>query len=108
MKVVTLAVKPMPESITTNVLTHGCGVLDVDASRIGVRTEQDMLRSGKSTLGMFGLGATSWTEQGKAPVGRWPANVVMSDGVPEEVESNAYKCLSEFFKVVVQDQSRSS
>lgn len=100
MRVVTVAIKPTHEGVTSNVVTHGCGALNIDASRVGVRTEHDMLRSGKSTLGMFGLGATSWTDQGKAPVGRWPANIVMSEGVPEQVDSNAYKCLSEFFKVV--------
>ena len=85
---ITLARKPLAGSVAQNVLTHGCGALNVDACRIGVESwdAQAMQRvnspgSGRNYKqtarkvngrwdGPIGTGAMDTTK------GRWPANVL--------------------------------
>ena len=72
---ITLARKPLTGSVVQNCLQHGCGALNVDASRIG---------SGGEVL--TGGGGKLWshyrdeTEERAVPRtnlgGRWPANVL--------------------------------
>jgi site-specific DNA-methyltransferase (adenine-specific) len=72
-----LARKPTDLSVAENLLTWGTGALNIDATRIGTAEG----RGGDAT-------ATSGTGSGNttggsttSPIGRWPANVVLSDPV---------------------------
>ena len=75
---ITLARKPLNGSVVQNCLQHGCGALNVDASRIG---------SGGEVL--TGGGGKLWshyrdeTEERAVPRtnlgGRWPANVLLTE-----------------------------
>ena len=74
MKVVTVARKPLSESsVAANVLEHGCGAINVDASRVGAETVaarkggfSDSPVYGASQRGVFG-----------GQLGRWPANLIL-------------------------------
>ena len=83
---ITLARKPLSGSVVQNVLAHGCGALNIDASRIasngehmvkGVvtrrRTVSGDTRTGKA-LGMYGAGSSYQPTNHEG--GRWPANVL--------------------------------
>ena len=72
---VVMARKPMKGSTIDNVLKHGVGALNIDATRVGMMTEEEVKRSGKSTNGMFMKGGVDWSE-GKEPQGRFPSNVI--------------------------------
>jgi len=85
---ITLARKPLTGSVVQNVLTHGCGALNVDACRIGVESwdaqamqrvnspgsgrnyEQTARKVNGRWDGPIGTGAMDTTK------GRWPANVL--------------------------------
>lgn len=72
---IVLARKPLIGTVAENVLTHGTGALNIDASRIG--TEQsynpDHHKSGGSGYGGYGQGVLT------AASGRWPANILLDE-----------------------------
>jgi DNA modification methylase len=78
---VVLARKPLGKNtVAANVLQHGTGALNIDASRVGLREERELNRAGS-----IGYGGSEpqgvVTDGGK---GRWPANVI-HDGSEEVV-----------------------
>ena len=89
---IVLARKPMSGPVAENLLQHGVGALNIDASRIGVvdREEYDANHSGDrghaGTRTHEQRGATDFKPGGgsASAVGRWPANVA-HDGSPEVV-----------------------
>ena len=72
---IVMARKPFKGSCIDNVLKHGTGALNIDGSRVGMMTEEEVKRSGKSTNGIFMKGGVDWSE-GKEPEGRYPSNVI--------------------------------
>lgn len=74
-----LARKPFPGTVAKNVLEHGCGALNIDGCRIGMMTPAEVARSGRSTSGMFADGGLDWSRDGREPLGRWPANLVLDE-----------------------------
>lgn len=80
MKVVTVARKPLSESsVALNVLEHGTGGINVDASRVGTSGARNNGRKA-GTNGIYGvIGSTVPVDYGK---GRWPANLIL-DVSPE-------------------------
>jgi site-specific DNA-methyltransferase (adenine-specific) len=93
-----LARKPLIGTVAENVLTHGCGGINVDGCRI--ETGDDLnggayANSGNrapcpgderkgAALGMFQPGKTTARDYAQ-PLGRWPANLI-HDGSPEVLE----------------------
>jgi hypothetical protein len=86
MRVIHVLRKPLSEgTVASNVLKHGCGGLNIDASRIGT---DDNLNGGAyaEKASERHDGAENWRykrgEHGNAgeyqpPSGRWPANVIL-------------------------------
>ena len=79
MRVIHVLRKPLSEgTVAGNVLKHGCGGINISASRIG----SDSTRRPTGTK-MFGKG-TGWNEHnmkdimGGSDSGRWPANVILT------------------------------
>ena len=80
---ITLARKPLVGTVAANVLAHGTGALNIDASRIPIDQSVDDPRLG---------GAGTWSSEkmaknvyeggyagervGSSPLGRWPANLI--------------------------------
>ena len=78
-----LARKPLIGTIAANVLAHGTGALNIDASRVG--TDGGTAKGSKPTgagNGIFGAGLHGACEIVELDVGRWPANVLL-DGSEE-------------------------
>ncbi len=86
---IVVARKPLTGTVAANVLEHGTGALNIDATRIvtndnlnggayakeGNRSESASLHAGS---GMNVPGATTGKDY-TAPTGRWPANVVLDE-----------------------------
>jgi DNA modification methylase len=74
---IVLARKPLIGTVAENVLTHGTGALNIDASRIGTeKTGWNGLTSqedNRTSYGMRGVGEP--TES----IGRWPANILLDE-----------------------------
>ena len=72
---IVLARKPLIGTVAENVLTHGTGALNIDASRIG--TEQ--VESGRA--GRSGASSFNASIGGAMPAntGRWPANILLDE-----------------------------
>lgn len=80
---VVLARKPLSGTVVANVLEHGTGALNIDASRVG--TEGGTAKGSKPTgegHGIFGAGLHGKCEIKALGVGRWPANLI-HDGSEE-------------------------
>jgi hypothetical protein len=89
MRIVTVARKPCAAtSATGNVVTLGCGVLNIDACRV---PDEDGRRRGVHRRKGGRLDGVRWSGDRPRqhrdvlaephPGGRWPANVVVGDGV---------------------------
>lgn len=66
--------KPLSESsVARNVLKHGTGAINVDATRVGT---SERLAQGASNLGYHGVKEPVKTEQHS--LGRWPSNLLLS------------------------------
>ena len=78
---VVVARKPLIGTVAANVLEHGTGALNIDATRIGYASEADRHANDVATPGLresrSGFGGGMRTAMKEA--GRWPANVVLDD-----------------------------
>lgn len=84
-----LARKPLIGTVAANVLAHGTGALNIDASRIAIDPSADDPRlGGRGTWSSEKMaknvyeGGYAGERVGSSPLGRWPANVI-HDGSPE-------------------------
>jgi hypothetical protein len=99
MRVVTLLRKPLEGSATQNVLTHGCGALNIDECRISsdgshkdkrtnvskISTDSGDLRHGRA-LGMYGAGASFVPTNHDG--GRFPANLILQHKSGCQIQGN--------------------
>src|SRR5690625_1911890 len=72
--------KPFKGTVAANVLEHGTGALNIDASRISAGEGDDLHRariSGFSDSAIYGT-SNGYGMQA-APSGRWPANVILDE-----------------------------
>lgn len=103
MKTITLVRKPIVGNVSNNVLEHGCGGLNINASRIGTE-ERSYKGSGVSeqryTDGRAGLTDGRGRDTVYKVTGRFPANLILQhlEGCPvKEIDEH-----SRFFKQVKQ------
>jgi site-specific DNA-methyltransferase (adenine-specific) len=79
---IVLARKPLIGTVAENVMTHGTGALNIDASRIGTSKDIPGSANGKGeTFGyMRGWGYKNATMSSHNPnIGRWPANILLDE-----------------------------
>lgn len=82
---VIMARKPFKGTVAANVLEHGTGAINIDASRIAVSSDDDIHAKNPHTKGGFGHGGASvYGASGGAsaydpPAGRFPANVLLDE-----------------------------
>jgi DNA modification methylase len=77
---IVLARKPLIGTVAENVLTHGTGALNIDASRIG--TDGGTYKASKpdgSSNGIYGEGINGKVDIGALNAGRWPANILLDE-----------------------------
>jgi site-specific DNA-methyltransferase (adenine-specific) len=72
---IVLARKPLIGTVAENVMTHGTGALNIDATRIGTQQSYnpDHHKSGGSGYGGYGQGFKT------SASGRWPANILLDE-----------------------------
>ena len=75
---ITVARKPLVSTVAENVLAHGTGALNIDATRVG--TEQiEAGRAGREDCVGYS-GGLKGQESGGVNIGRWPANLIHDGG----------------------------
>jgi DNA modification methylase len=113
---IVVARKPLDGTVAENVLTHGTGALNIDASRIGYASEADkdqalagdaFKRKDTSDKGW----SRPWMEDAdrvaqmnaeakqRAQGGRWPANVILDESQAAELDRQADERPARFFYV---------
>lgn len=85
MQLIAMTRKPLEGTVAANVLKWGCGGLNIDGCRVGMMTDFEINRSGRSTNGaIYGdfNKISDWRKSNREPQGRWPANL-LHDGSKE-------------------------
>ena len=82
---IVVARKPLIGTVAENVLTHGTGGLNIDASRIG--TETITTTNGKGFSGSFEGGVNN--NGGATHQGRWPANLILDEYTAELLDEQS-------------------
>lgn len=92
-----LSVAGRNATVAANVLAHGTGALNIDATRIE-NADYDptkIQRQSAATSGMMGLGASGYHADHEQPTynaaGRWPANVVLDEDQAAALDAQAPK-----------------
>lgn len=73
-----LARKPLSGTVAANVLAHGTGALNIDASRIGTNGETPS-GSGRPKQGTAAYGDFKGNGGNVTTAGRWPSNVILDE-----------------------------
>ena len=86
---ITLARKPFTGTVAANVLQHGTGALNIEASRVASTGESKSrdheAADERQSVGSTNIAATAGAFRGGDPAGRWPANLI-HDGSDEVVD----------------------
>lgn len=89
-----LARKPLDGTVAQNVLEHGVGGLNIDASRVA-STDKAKFPSGvvSSTEAVYGGGGGMYADrprtEDKNPAGRFPANVLLDEHAAKELDKQS-------------------
>jgi DNA modification methylase len=86
---ITMARKAFAGTVAANVLQHGTGALNIDASRVASngesRSREHEAADERQAVGATSIAATAGAFRGGDPAGRWPANLI-HDGSDEVVD----------------------
>ena len=87
-----VARKPIAGSVAENVLTHGTGALNIDATRVAMSDADAAAIDGMGGFGKHKVEAAVYGEYGHAdshaqPDGRWPTNVALDVAAADELDS---------------------
>lgn len=82
---IVLARKPIQGTVAQNVLEHGVGGLNIDATRVG--TDVITITNGKGFAGSFEGGVNN--NGGSQHVGRWPANLLIDETTAELLDEQS-------------------
>jgi site-specific DNA-methyltransferase (adenine-specific) len=87
-----VARKPLSGSVADNVLTHGTGALNIDATRVAMSDADAAAIDGMGCFGKHKVEAAVYGEYGHTdshahPEGRWPTNVALDVAAADELDS---------------------
>lgn len=87
-----VARKPIAGSVAENVLTHGTGALNIDATRVAMSDADAAAIDGMGGFGKHKVEAAVYGEYGHAdshahPDGRWPTNVALDVAAADELDA---------------------
>jgi DNA modification methylase len=87
---IVVARKPLIGTVAANVLTHGTGGLNIDASRIGTTggTEKINLEKQSVSQNTYGTGLNGGTVS-ELNAGRWPANLILDEYTAELLDEQS-------------------
>lgn len=78
--------KPLAGTVAANVLAHGTGALNIDASRVA--TDEDRSRPPRTPSSILGGGkGPNLTASESNPDGRWPTNVLLDESQAVSLDS---------------------
>lgn len=86
---IVLARKPFKGAVAANVLEHGTGALNVDACRVPVTGGRPKIvrAEGSIQASSYDMGCSA--AAGTTDLGRWPANLILDEGVAAALGSQA-------------------
>lgn len=104
-----VARKPLEKGLTVaqNVLKWGTGAMNIDASRIGFKSEADRKAAAVHNAGSSASGSLNWnageqkesSKEYRLQEGRWPANLILDEEAAKALDTEAAGSYSKFFYV---------
>jgi hypothetical protein len=91
---IVVARKPLIGTVAENVLAHGTGGLNIDECRIGTTVETWPTSRARPVNSRdmhhnYTNGGSVTTATGRAPAGRWPANVILDESQAAELDKQS-------------------
>ena len=86
-----LARKPLDGTVANNVLSHGVGGLNIDATRVGTDVRINQSAGNKAGGASFNMSAVGMPENvpGREATGRFPANVLLDEHAATEMDKQS-------------------
>ncbi len=87
-----LARKPLSGTVADNVLTWGCGALNIDGCRVGTHQTVTNIKDLSEAHGnQFGKSGIQYPKVGEKlnPPGRWPANVIFDEEAAQMLDAQS-------------------
>lgn len=83
--------KPLAGTVAANVLTHGTGALNIDATRVGVSGGTRAIPGSTPNRlnAVYGTGLGGNPTDPDAELGRWPSNVVLDESQGAELDAQS-------------------
>ena len=83
--IITILRKPLEGSVAENTLKHGCGALNIDATRVEHNEDIKVIKAQETGNLVFGQSGRYEDTTELKPNGRWPANFILvgDDSVQE-------------------------
>ena len=104
-----LAQKPFKGTIVNNVLTHGVGGMNIDATRISHNDPEIVRKTFDSPLGMFtNPNRKGERGAGPSPDGRWPANAIFDEEAGAILNEQSGECKTGSIKPYTSQGSNSA
>ena len=89
MSIITILRKPFKGTVAQNTLVHSCGGLNIDGTRIAT-TEYIQSNGRKVDSHIYSpLGLTSPQQSEGQKIGRWGANLILTDNAPQRVDEQS-------------------
>jgi site-specific DNA-methyltransferase (adenine-specific) len=86
---IVVARKPLAGTVAANVLAHGTGALNIDASRVEAQGRPLIVSKNEGSAGVFGDGLNGSSNAGTTDSGRWPTNVVLDESQAAELDKQS-------------------
>lgn len=86
---VVVARKPLIGTVAANVLSHGTGALNIDASRIEGGERPLIISKSEKSTGILGDGLNGSASGGSTTAGRFPANVILDESQAAELDKQS-------------------
>lgn len=82
---ITIFQKPLEGTYIQNIEKYGCGGMNIDACRVGVREKQQFTGAKKGTVTDYG---NYYYDKSTIPLpsGRFPANIILDEGMAKELD----------------------
>ena len=86
--IITILRKPLEGTVAENTLKHGCGALNIDATRVKHNEDIKVIKAQETGNLVFGQSGRYEDTTELKPEGRWPANFILTHKEGCEIKGN--------------------
>ena len=91
--IITILRKPLEGTVAENTLKHGCGALNIDATRVEHNEDIKVIKAQETGNLVFGQSGRYEDTTELKPEGRWPANFILTHKEGCESQGEDWACV---------------